>query len=140
MEDNILDSGITARYKGKTFTLNATSDAAATRFNPARWAGLRTEPREQRNGGDKTIVMKFGEFQTKSGDEGYHGEEFTIDWGDGTSDIVKFDLYLTWAAWTPESGHGTAKQHPTRVPVHNHSVWINGKLQSDNSLAVEIVK
>ncbi len=113
-EVNILSNNITVDYDGQTHSLLRTRDSG-----PARWQGLRIEPYSSSN---NSPVLKFGEFKTTSGSSSYRGEVFTINWGDGTSDEVQFDLYV----------RGT----------HNviEKIWLNGELQSDDSLVVTIVK
>ncbi len=56
-----------------------------------------------------------------------HPQTFTIHWGDGTSDEIMFDLYVTY------------RKKGTESTVHR-KIWLNGELQSDNSLFVEIVR
>lgn len=118
-EGNILDNGIFAEYNGVIYELN--SSALTRDSGPAMWEGLRAA----RYYGNDTIYLMFGEFKTETGDEGYHGEKFIIDWGDGTRDEVTFDLYITWKNCKPT--------------VHK-KVYINGELKSSGSLTVEIIK
>lgn len=68
-------------------------------------------------------VLSFGEFSPSS-----HNRKipFTIYWGDGTTDEVAFDLYVT----------GETKKNPT---VHK-AAYLNGKQVSDHSLLVSIIK
>ena len=73
-------------------------------------------------GKEKKRVLSFGEF---SPEHKYKGETFTIHWGDGTKDVVKFDLYITWK-----------KQDPT---IHK-KLYLNGKEYSEDSFLIEIVK
>ncbi len=114
VEGNILDYDITVDYNGETYSISH------TRATHARWLGLRVEA--YNNILDDTPVLKFGEFKTTSGSDSYHGEKFTINWGDGTSDEVKFDLYI-------QGRHNVKKK-----------IWLNGELRSENSLDVTIVK
>jgi hypothetical protein len=122
VEGNILDNEITVEYDDQIYGLNG----AGTRANKDVWYGLRVEPYSDVL--DDTPVLKFGEFRTSTHSD-FRGEAFTLNWGDGTSDEVKFDLYVTW------KGLGN-KREPT---VHK-KIWLNGKLQSDDSLTVTIVK
>lgn len=115
VEGNLLDEDIYVVYKGETYPMNA----AATRANPPRWQGLRAEKHSYQ---DPTIMLKFGEFSP----EGDHkGETFTIHWGDGTDDTVKFDLYTTWVACKPT--------------VHK-KLWLNGELTSKDEFTIHVVK
>ncbi|MDR2912876.1 MAG: hypothetical protein LBV38_06265 [Alistipes sp.] len=123
-DGNILGNEIVAEYNGKEYPLGFID--AKTRYIPASWRGLRVGKYYGYDGDDGTTALLFGEFQTET-HESSHPETFTIDWGDGTSDEVKFDLYVTYSKKGKEAN------------VHR-SIWLNGELQSDNSLVVEIVK
>ncbi|MDR0907837.1 MAG: hypothetical protein LBM63_04445 [Rikenellaceae bacterium] len=101
VEGNILDNEITVDYNGQVFGM----DSVQTRALPPVWYGLRVEPYSDVL--DGTPVLKFGEFSPV---EDYHGETFTINWGDDTSDEVKFDLYI--------------KREPNVIK----SLWFNGEL------------
>jgi hypothetical protein len=117
-EGNILDNEITVDYNGETYGMNGN---AGTRASHEVWYGLRVEPYNDFS--DDTPVLKFGEFRSTSHDSGsYRGETLTINWGDGTSDEIKFDLYV--------KGSHNVKQ----------KIWLNGELQSEDSLEVTIVK
>jgi hypothetical protein len=118
-EGNILENEISVDYKGETYTLNSDTNPS-TRANMEIWRGLRVEPYSSLI--DETPVLKFGEFRTTSGSGSYHGETFTISWGDGTSDEVAFDLYI-------KGSHNVQQK-----------IWLNGALKSENSLNIEIVK
>jgi hypothetical protein len=117
VEGNILDNEITVDYDGNIYGL----DRIRTRETIAVWYGLRIEPL---NNIDDTPVLKFGEFftQHRRDERSYQGETLTINWGDGTNDEVKFDLYV-------KGTHKVIKK-----------IWLNGKLQSRNSLVINIVK
>ncbi len=117
-EGNILDNAITVEYKGETYTLK-NDYKSGTRANMAIWYGLRIEPHSSK---DDTIMMKFGEFDTEAG---YHGETFTVDWGDETSDEVTFDVFVTYEECDP---------------TVLKKIWLDGELKSDDSLIIEIVK
>ena len=99
----------------KSFPLENSVD---TRFNMPRPLGLRKEVL----GEAKERVLSFGEF---SPEHQYKGETFTIHWGDGTKDVVKFDLYITWK-----------KQNPT---IHKR-LYLNDKEYSKDSFLIKIVK
>ncbi len=53
------------------------------------------------------------------------GGEFIIDWGDGTSGHVKFDLYYN-VVWCE--------------PVSHMKIYYNGEAKSNNSLTITLVK
>ncbi len=103
--ENILNDNVTVEYDGQTYEMVVLD----TRANAPRWQGLRV----------RNENLKFGEFSPEAD---YRGETFIIHWGDGTSDEVKFDLYV--------KGRKNVVQR----------IWLNGKLASDNSLVVRIVK
>jgi hypothetical protein len=67
-------------------------------------------------------MLRFGEFGPNYD---YKGETFTIHWGDGTSDEVKFDLYITWK-----------KGDPT---IHD-KIWLNGEQKNVDWFTLEVVK
>ena len=71
-------------------------------------------------------LLQLGWFYSN---RGFHGESFTINWGDGTSDEVKFDLYVTWEG----------KEYYSKPTIYK-KIWLNGELQSYTQLTVEIVK
>lgn len=115
---NILGNGITIEYKGKVFPLK--DSEIDTRFNMPRSLALRKSELLKEN---KSVpVLSFGEF---SPEYNYQNESFTINWGDGTKDVVQFDLYITWK-----------KQEPT---VHR-TLHLNDKVCDNNSFLIEIVK
>ncbi|MDR2894649.1 MAG: hypothetical protein LBU97_04230, partial [Alistipes sp.] len=72
-----------------------------------------------------SAAMVFGEFSVDTRE--YRGETFTIDWGDGTSDEISFDLFVT------SNGR---KDEPT---LHQ-AIRLNGEPQDDQMLVVTIVK
>lgn len=115
VEGNILDSDITVEYNGETYALTDKN----TRASKPVWHGLRIEKFDY---GDDRPTLKFGEFDTSVGQR---GETFTVNWGDGTSNDVAFDLYATWK-----------KCNPT---VHQ-KIWLDGVLKSNDSLVIEMTK
>jgi hypothetical protein len=54
------------------------------------------------------------------------GDEFTIDWGDGTSGFVKFDYYYTLDFFCNITNH--------------ENIYYNGEAKSNNSLIISLVK
>ncbi len=123
-ENNILENNVTAVYRGETYEM-WDARTAQTRYIPSTWFGLRIGKYWHDDDNGDTALL-FGEFSADTTD-GYHEETVTIDWGDGTSDEIKFDLYVTYRKKGKES------------TVHR-SIWLNGELQSDDSLVVTIVK
>lgn len=100
---NITGNTIKAIYNNKVYVLDADVSLPQTKSNMPKWSGLYT----YENKGN--YYLAFGEF---SPENDYHGESFTIDWGDGTVDNVSFDFFITWK-----------KKEPT---VH-FANYINGK-------------
>ena len=123
-EGNILNTDIYAEYKKEIYSVyNHPFYFPRTRVaDPPHWWGLvYMLP-------DGSERLHFGDFITTR-DREFHGETFTINWGDGTSDEIKFDLYVAWEG----------EEHYSE-PIDVRKIWLNGELQSDNSLWIEIVK
>ena len=114
---NILENDIKVEYKKETFNIQI--ESAETRYNMPRKLGLRLE--KDCNIEDKN-VLTFGEFRPQSN---YKGETFIINWGDGTKDIIKFDLFITWK-----------KGDPT---VHK-KIYLNNKEYSKESFIIKLTK
>ncbi len=119
--DNILDDDVVVEFNGEPYEMYD----ARTRFIPAQWSGLRVGEYwlGDYNG---EFAMLFGQFQTEEYEKS-HPRTLTIHWGDGTSDEIKFDLYVTY------------RKKGTESTVHR-KIWLNGELQSDKYLVVEIVR
>ena len=107
LQGNITDNAIKAIYQNKEYIKDADKSLAQTRFNMPRWSGLSTYTK------DGKYYLSFGEF---SPTKNYKNEPFIIYWGDGTSDTISFDFYITWE-----------KKKPT---VHR-AVYLNGKEASE---------
>ncbi len=127
-EGNIIDNSVVVDYNGTVYEMWD----ARTRYIPSEWFGLRIGKYwyDKENG---EIALLFGEFSSDTTD-GYHGETFTIYWGDGTSDKINFEYKVTWG-WGVQSG----MKHREEA-VEYKRIWLNGVLASDNSLIVEVVK
>jgi hypothetical protein len=119
-EGNIIDD-ITIEQDDKVYTIKqAGTDSLATRaLPPPQWYGLRLFYDQH----SSETVLLFGEFGR------CHGKTFTINWGDGTSDEIMFDFYVEM--------EGRKKDQEPHVYL---KIWLNGELQSDDSLVVTIVK
>ena len=97
--DHILDQPITVHYGNAEYTLLKYSEEERpeTRYNMPRPLGLRLTRQLLGHEGPVPVpgpwILTFGEF---SPERGYRGEEFTIDWGDGTTTEVTFDCYIVW--------------------------------------------
>jgi hypothetical protein len=129
IEGNILGNEITVDYNGQVFGM----DSVQTRALPPVWYGLRVEPFDDYL--NFTPVLKFGEFITTSDEIGFHGETFTINWCDGTSDEVKFDLYITWSI---------NESYLDPDPTVHKKLWFNDELQPNvphtGDFVINIVK
>lgn len=112
VEGNMLENDIYIEYAGKTYRRTALKD------NMPMPLDLRTI----RYGEDNTIFLSFGEF---SPTRNYKNESFTIHWGDGTKDVIKFDLYITW--------------HKGEPTVHR-ALYLNDQLYSDTSFLISLKK
>jgi hypothetical protein len=75
------------------------------------------------------VWLWFGEFSVDT--KNYRGESFTIDWGDGSTSVVKFDFYAT------------AKKRRDEPVVHK-AIWVESGLgegtRSDKSLTLYLEK
>ncbi len=103
-EHNLLDRPIAVVYKGVRYEVEEAQYAqpvpmADTRLLPPKPLALRWFsyiPQYISGRWEKVegkYCLEFGEF---SPIDDWHGEEFTIEWGDGTSNTVRFDLYIIW--------------------------------------------
>ncbi len=120
-EGNILDNNITIEYEDEVYAImtNNEEETATRALPPPEWYGLRLHYSERFD----THELLFGEFGRCL------GNVITINWGDGTSDEVKFDFDVEYK--------GSGKKYRPYVYLR---AWLNGELQSDDSLVVEIVK
>jgi hypothetical protein len=115
---NILDNHITVTYKGKVY--ERLPMGGTTRENAPRELALRTERWDYLQ---SQPLLTFGEF---SPTENYKDEHFKVDWGDGTTDNVAFDIYITWRG-----------EEPT---VHR-TYYLNGEELYENQMSpIRIVK
>ena len=133
VDGNILGNDICVEYDGEIWPVSTQSTRAS---GTPPWYGLRIEPLNPYREGSPS-VLKFGMFPTGNG--GCYGEEFTIDWGDGTTNKVKFDCYVVFGFISPITGNFLV---PTSWPT---KIWVDGELLAeglhpDYGLAVEIVK
>lgn len=91
--DAILGRPIAVTYGGKRYEVAADAVAApATRANLPRPLALRLEGANEYDR-IKGYHLAFGEFDPT---DGLKGQSFVVDWGDGTSTKVEFDLYVVW--------------------------------------------
>ncbi len=122
--NNVLDlsKNIKIVYDGKTYVMENPEQPTRAEIVKPEWKGLRW------NGslGDNAMLL-FGEFSADT--KNYRGETFTINWGDGTSDEITFDLYVTVEG----------KGRKAKAVVHQ-ATWVNGEPNSGSSLAVKITR
>lgn len=111
---NILTDGVTVEFRGKVYPL--TEPAIPTRENAAYWYGFRPDTFAG------VPVLMFGEFQP----DGYRNEELTINWGDGSTDVLNFDCYVKW----------TSKNNPDVVL----RISQQGGQTVDGSLKIELTR
>lgn len=83
---NIAKQGIKAIYNGKTYEKDA--PISQTKMYLARFYGLQTMKSETGK-----HFLTFGEF---NGAGTFNNEKVTIDWNDGTQDVITFSSKLTW--------------------------------------------
>ncbi|MCM1301633.1 MAG: hypothetical protein NC250_06520 [Alistipes senegalensis] len=105
VERNILDRPIAVVYKDVRYEIEKAQDSeffppVGTRFlmpKPLALRLFRTRTYQIVDGKrvkfDGPYCLAFGEFTPVNN---WHGEEFTIEWGDGSSNTVNFDLYIKW--------------------------------------------
>ncbi len=78
-EGNILENDIKVIYDDISYPRDV--DMRKTRYYSATLSGLKTAELDDHN------VLTFGEFDGASN----YSKTFTVDWGDGTTDEIKFD-------------------------------------------------
>jgi hypothetical protein len=123
-EGNYLDNEIVAEYNGEKYPLQHPD--TLTRAIPPQWLGLRTGLYYGYAGDDGTPAVLFGEFSPTADGKGYRGETFTISWGNGSTDEIKFDFYVTWA-WD--------KKKKQNIPTVHTKLWIDGEFITEKELA-----
>lgn len=115
-EHNILGNKITVTYKGNTYVMG---EETKTKYNMPSPLAAKAEYNQY----SKKNLFCFGEFTPE---DDFHGEKFTIDWGNGIVDEIEFDLYITWKKGDPK--------------VHKR-VAVNGKeVQSEDPFSLELVR
>ena len=91
-EGHILEQDIKAIYQGKEYKLN--EQVAQTKAYLAVLRGLQTFMTE-----DGRYMLFFGELD---GTDTYDNETLTLDWGDGTTDVITFSSRLDWHGNNPD--------------------------------------
>ncbi|WP_302604488.1 hypothetical protein [uncultured Alistipes sp.] len=66
-----------------------------------------------------TYRLEFGEFTPV---DDWHGQELTMEWGDGSTNAVRFDLYIKWKR--------------VNDPEVLSPIWFDGVQQSDWHIAL----
>ena len=110
--DAILGRPIAVTYDGKCYEV--TTDARPvpmTRANLPRPLALRLEGANEYDR-VKGYHLAFGEFDPT---DGLKGQSFVVDWGDGTSTKVEFDLYVVWKKNRKERIYEAEVHSPIRV-------------------------
>lgn len=125
---NILGQPIAVTYAGNRYELDPSQATDFYRHKSVLTRALPTMPLDLRlhhsyslkeeNGEMKKVYrnyrLDFGEFTPCSD---WHNQEFTIDWGDGSSNTVRFDCYIVWKSSTE--------------PNVLHPIWFDGKQQTE---------
>lgn len=96
-------------YGGKRYALADAERVHKTQNMPLPLALRRTAADK---GGVRYNALSFGEF---SPERDYHGESFTVEWGDGSRTEVVFDCYITWS---------------DRQPTVHQRVWVDDREQT----------
>ena len=110
--DAILGRPIDVTYGGKRYEVAADAVAApATRATMPRPLALRLEGANEYDR-IKGYHLAFGEFDPT---DGLKGQSFVVDWGDGTSTKVEFDLYVVWKKNRKERIYEAEVHSPIRV-------------------------
>ena len=86
-EGNILEQDIKATYQGKEYKLNELAVPNTKAYLATLYGLHAVETKEGR------CFLYFGELQ---GEDTYEDETITLDWGDGTTDVITFSSRLTW--------------------------------------------
>ena len=110
----ILEQNMKIIYDGTTYSLKKTTRAE----NPV----LPVMNGFYLQGYYAEAKLIFGEFSIDTKE--YRGETFTIDWGDGTTSEVKFDLYTT--------------SNGSEQPTYHYATWLDGKVNNETSLTVTV--
>ena len=111
---NILKNNITITYNNQTFKYNYVE----LRYNMPYPLAIRKVYNEYLN----KNLLTFGEFTPA---DNFKNETFTIDWGDGTKDVVTFDLYIEWPnIYTPKV-YQKLYLNEEEVSTENYTFMIN---------------
>ena len=112
VEGNILENGIKIIYQGKTYEKDSLYDGLSRAYL-ARFYGIKTDSLVS-----GLHVLSIGEF---AGDKNYKNEEITIDWNDGSKDIIAFDSELSWK---------------NKKPSVKRTLYLNGKKTENNPILI----
>lgn len=110
--NTILGQPIAVTYDGKRCEVTAGADALShTRANPPQSLALRLKGANECDG-IGGYHLAFGEFDPT---RDLKKQSFVIDWDDGTSTEVKFDLYVTWKTNRAKRIYEAEVHSPIRV-------------------------
>ncbi len=118
-QSSVFENTITVEYDGEVYRLSNPTRAEGPvlpDMKGLRWRGSIFT--------GVPCQLLFGEFSVDT--KQYHRESFTIDWGDGTRNVVEFDLYST------SSGKN-------KVPTVHQATWLDG-VENSKTLTVKIVR
>lgn len=107
---------IKALYRGETYEKDCFPNRS--RAYMPHFRGLQTELSS-----DGQYYLSFGEF---GGGTTFDKEQVTIDWGDGTRDVITFSNRLTW--------------NSKNKPVITRKCWLNGEKNETNCEVFKIIK
>ncbi len=116
----VLENEIKIEYNGQTYRLSPVTRADGPVLPEMRGLRLRRSSYV-----DVPNMLLFGEFSVDT--RQYRKESFTIDWGDGTRNVIEFDLYST--------SNGKKKD-----PTVHEATWVDGVENSANTLSVRIIR
>ena len=111
---NILKNNITITYNNQTFK----SNDIELRYLPPYPLAIRKVYNEFL----KKNLLTFGEFTPQ---DNFNNESFTVDWGDGTKDVVKFDLYIEWPNVYSPKVYRKLYLNEDEIDIENYSFMIN---------------
>lgn len=115
-QGSIANQGIKAIYKETIYEKDA--PVSQTRAYLAHFRGLQTI-----KSNEGVYFLTFGEFQ---GEKTFDNEQVTIDWNDGTKDVLTFSSKLSWKS--------------KKEPVFDRKFCLNGNETEKQSSAFVITK
>ncbi len=136
-QENILNNEVKVEYRGKTYFMNVFSDDDKFMLNIEQ-VGIS-------NDGVGFPALCFGPFVDEILEEGYHGETLTVDWGDGTTSDVEFDVWLSdFSTEFPLDERGIfveiIRGDESSWAAFHANIRVDGELVDDTWLWATIVK